>query len=166
MKTVIAKTTVVLAILASGAMAQAAPAWLCNLNFQGKSKSVQVLIGVSEFNGTGTVRCIAPNHAEVEYPVTVTMKSKPLAPRIGLGKFEIYGEALQVAVSSANPEALLGKYLVAEARAGVGAGAGAIVAVHAQDKTLSLTLSLQVVKGFGVELGFRTMKIELDQSRM
>lgn len=166
MKSIIAKSLVTLAIISSAAVAEAdVPAWLCNLNFQGQSKSVQIIVGKSEFKGAGTVRCVDGKGARVEYPVSVTMTSGPIAPRLGLGKFELYGEALQVAVSNKSPEALLGDYLVVEGRAGIVGGAGAMTAVHAGDDALSLTLSLQVVKGFGIEIGFRKMKIELDKTR-
>lgn len=168
MKTTITKAIVALAILTSGAMAQAAdiPAWICNLNFQGKSKSVQVFVGKSEFNGAGTIRCLAASGETAEYPITVTMETKPLAPFVGLGKMKLYGEALQIALSTGTPEALLGNYYVAEARAAVGVGAGAIVAVRAGNENLSLTVALQLIKGFGAEVGFRKMKIELDHSRL
>ncbi|MEQ1723917.1 MAG: hypothetical protein ABL930_12135 [Pseudobdellovibrio sp.] len=167
MKTVIAKTIVLMAILTSGAMAQAdVPAWVCALNFQGTSKSVQLIVGKSEFNGKGTVRCVSASNERVEYPIIVTMKTHPIAPKIGLGKMELYGEALQVAISNGTPEALLGDYVILEGRAAIVGGAGVIAAVRAADNNLSLSVSLQLVKGFGFDLGFRKMTIELDSARL
>lgn len=168
MKTVITKAIVTMALLTSGAMAQAAeiPAWVCSLNFNGTSKSVQLLVGHSEFNGTGTVKCVSVTNERAELPIKVTMSTKPLAPKIGLGKMKIYAEALQIAITDGTPEALLGKYIVAEGRAAVGVGAGAMVAAHVNNKGLSLNLAVQFVKGFGFDLGFRKMKIELDETRL
>ncbi|MBY0554712.1 hypothetical protein K2P97_09295 [bacterium] len=167
MKTVIAKLVVAMGILTTGAMAQAdVPAWVCALNFKGTSKSVQIIVGHSEFNGTGTVRCVSASQERVEYPITVKMSTKPLAPKIGLGKMELYGEALQIAISNGTPEALLGNYVIAEGRAAIIGGAGVIAAVRAADQNLSLSISLQLVKGFGFDLGFRKMVIALDPTRM
>ena len=164
MKTLIKNTLAALAITVAAGMAHANsnPAWLCNLNFSGKSKSVQVIVGHSEFSGKGTVRCISNDREELVMPIKVTMTSKPIAPRIGLGKMELYGEALQLTLTNSDPTSLLGSYLVAEGRAAVVGGVGVIAAVRAKDDNFSLNISLQVVKGFGVDLGFRKMKIELD----
>ncbi len=167
MKSVITKTIAALTITLAGALAQAdtAPLWVCSLNFEGKSKSVQIIVGKSEFEGAGTIRCLSVSGERVELPITVTMQSKPIAARIGLGKMKLYGEALQISLFG-TPESLLGTYLVAEARAAVVGGAGVIAAVHADNDGLAVNVSLQLIKGFGFDLGFRKMKIKLDQSRM
>lgn len=159
------KVLLVAAVVLSGSVAMAdVPAWLCALNFTGKSKSVQIIIGKSEFKGTGTVRCVSANNEKLEMPVKISMNSH-FAPRIGLGKMELYGEALQVAVAG-HPQSLLGSYLVAEGRGAIGVGAGVIAATKVDDESLTLNLSLQLVTGGGIELGFRKMKIELDSSRL
>ncbi len=159
------KVLLVAAVVLSGSVAMAdVPAWLCAMNFTGKSKSVQIIVGVSEFNGTGTVRCVSADNERVEMPVKISMNSH-FAPRIGIGKMELYGEALQVAVAG-DPQSLLGSYLLAEARGTIGVGAGVIAATKVDDESLTLSLSLQLVTGGGIELGFRKMKIELDSSRL
>ena len=159
------KVLLAVAVVLSGSVAMAdVPAWLCALNFTGKSKSVQIIVGKSEFNGSGTVRCISAGNERVELPVKITMHSH-FAPRIGLGKMELYGEALQIAVAG-SPESLLGTYIVFEGRGAIGVGAGVIAATKADDKSLTLSLSLQLITGGGVELGFRKMKIELDSNRL
>ena len=109
------KVLLAVAVVLSGSVAMAdVPAWLCAVNFTGTSKSVQIIVGNSEFNGTGTVRCVSAGNERVELPVKITMHSH-FAPRIGLGKMELYGEALQVVVAG-NPQSLLGDYLVLEGR--------------------------------------------------
>jgi len=159
------KVLLVAAVVLSGSVAMAdVPAWLCALNFTGKSKSVQIIVGKSEFKGTGTVRCVSADNERVEMPVKISMNSH-FAPRIGIGKMELYGEALQVAVAG-NPQSLLGSYLVFEGRGAIGVGAGVIAATKVDDESLTLSLSLQLVTGGGIELGFRKMKIELDSSRL
>lgn len=156
---------VVVAVVFSGSVAIAdVPAWLCALNFTGKSKSVQIIIGKSEFNGKGTIRCVSSDNERTEIPVTISMNSH-FAPRIGIGKMELYGEALQVALSGA-PQSMLGQYLLLEGRGAIGVGAGVIAATKVDDESLQLNLSLQLVSGGGIELGFRKMKIELDSSRL
>lgn len=167
MKTTLTKTILALAVMATASMASAKdiPAWGCGLNFTGVSKGVQVLIGFSEFKGSGTLTCRSAEGRRVEYPITVTMKSSLLAPRISVGYMELYGQALQIALSNGTPEALLGNYEIVSGRVAVGAGAGVITAVRAAQKDLSLSISLQLVKGAGLELGFSKLKIELDPSR-
>ena len=89
----------------------------------------------------------------------------PVAPLIGIGYMELYGESLQIALSNGTPKALLGQYLIAQAHAAVVGGIGAITAVRAADHNLSFTVSLQLVQGLGVDLGFTQMKLELDPTR-
>lgn len=167
MKTVIAKTLLTIALVASGSMASAAevPAWLCAMNFEGVSKGVQVLIGHSDFKGQGTVVCKAISGQEVSYPVKIKMSARPLAPKISLGYQKVYGESLKVALSTGQPEDLLGTYVIAQGRAAIIGGVGVITAVRASDKNFSFDLSLQVTKGLGLDLGFSKMKIELDETR-
>lgn len=158
------KVLLVAAVILSGSVAMAdVQPWLCAMNFTGKSKSVQIIVGKSEFKGQGTVRCVSGDE-RVEMPVTISMHSH-FAPRIGLGKMELYGEALQITVAG-NPQSLLGNYLVFEGRAAIGVGGGVIAATKVDDESLTLSLSLQLVTGGGIELGFRKMKIELDSSRL
>jgi hypothetical protein len=167
MKTAFTKTLLTIAFLASASVASATevPAWLCAMNFEGVSKGVQILIGHSEFKGQGTVVCKAVSGQEVSYPVKITMKAKPLAPKISLGYQKVYGESLKLALSSGQPEDLLGTYVIAQGRAAIVGGVGVITAVRASDKNLSFDLALHVSKGLGVDLGFSKMKIELDETR-
>ncbi|MGZ3727043.1 MAG: hypothetical protein ACXWQQ_14695 [Pseudobdellovibrio sp.] len=166
MKTLVTKTIVALTITLAGAFAHAdlKPAWVCSLNFQGTTKGVQLIIGKSEFNGAGTISCVSSKEERTSLPVTVKMHSGIIAPRIGVGVMELYGEALQVPVFG-TPESLLGSYVVAEGRAALVGGAGVLAAVHAGDNGLALDVSLQLVKGIGFDIGFRQMDIALDTSR-
>lgn len=167
MKSLLTKTIVALTIVTAGAMAQAdvKPLWVCSMNFEGKSKSVQVIVGKSEFEGAGTIRCVSSNNEQAELPVIVTMQTKPVAPFIGLGKMKLYGEALQLPLFG-TPETLLGSYIVTEARGSLKRGVGVIAAIHADNDGVALNVSLQLIKGFGFDLGIRKMKIKLDESRL
>jgi hypothetical protein len=137
------------------------PAWICSLNFNGVSKGVQIIIGFSEFKGSGTLKCKSAANEKVTYPVVVKMGASPIAPAISLGYMELYGEALQFALSNGTPEALLGDYLMAQGRASIIGGVGVITAVRAAQKDLSLTISLQLVHGLGLDLGFTRMNLSL-----
>lgn len=169
MKTTITKTIAALAIIASGLTASAntesVPAWACSLNFKGVSQGIQILIGYSEFKGTGTLRCTSATGEKVSYPLNVKMGASPLAPRISIGYMELYGESLQFALSSGTPEALLGDYLIAQGRAAIIGGVGAITAVRAADENLSLTLSLQLIRGIGLDLGFNSMTLSVAKTK-
>lgn len=136
--------------------------WLCALNFNGTSQSVQIIIGHSEFKGAGTISCVSSNGEAKRYPILVSMKTKPIAAKIGLGKMELFGEALQISLLASTPENLFGKYTVLEGRASIIGGAGVIVATHVSNPDLSLSITLQLAEGLGLDVGFRKMKIELD----
>ncbi len=169
MKTIITKTIVALAIIAAGMSASAqnevVPGWVCSLNFKGVSQGLQILIGFSEFKGTGTLRCTSTLGEKISYPLNVKMGAAPLAPTISIGYMELYGESLQFALSTGAPHALLGDYLIAQGRAAIIGGIGAITAVRAADENLSLTLSLQLIRGIGLDLGFTSMNLSLAKAK-
>jgi hypothetical protein len=88
------------------------------------------------------------------------MSTKFLAPRVALGKFDVYGEAAQIGLFSNEPEDLLGTYLVAQGQGALVAGAGAMTAIHASIPHLTMQVSVQFVKGFGLNVGLTKMTLE------
>jgi hypothetical protein len=136
------------------------PAWICNLTFKGEAKGLQILIGAFSLKSIGVLTCVSPLEEVRTINVKIDMSSKVFAPRIGLGKFEIYGDAVQIALFNDEPEDLLGDYLVAQGQGSVIVGAGAVTAVHTHLPNLALTFSLQVLRGFGLNLGLTKMTIE------
>lgn len=161
------KLLVVTGLLLAGSVASAKPTWLCAMNFNGVSKGFQVVLGKSSFEGRGTINCQSFLTGEKQQlPILVSMKTAPIAPRISLGKMNVYGEALSINLNSESPEALLGNYYVATGRIAWAAGVGVLTAVHSADQNLSLKVSLQALTGAGLELGFSKLTVSLDESRL
>jgi hypothetical protein len=140
--------------------------WACAMNFNGTLRGFQVIIGKSELKGKGTIRCVSTARQTVEYPVLINIESKPVAASISLGKISTYGEALQIMLTSGQPEDLFGKYYTAQANAAFIAGAGAFVATKVDSQKIQFSVSLQFNHGFGLNLGLRKMTILPDHSRM
>lgn len=135
------------------------PAWTCNLTFKAHAVGIQVIIGAFSVKGVGTLNCISPFKEIRTIPVSINMSSKYLTPRVSMGSFDIYGEALQINLFSNNPEDLLGTYLIAQGQGTVIAGAGALAAARVSFPHLSMNVSVQFVRGFGINAGFSRMTI-------
>ena len=136
------------------------PAWACNLNFKGHAAGLQVIVGAFSVKADGILTCISPLEEVKTIPVKIDMSSSLLAPRIGLGSFDVYGDAAQISLFNTAPEDLLGTYYVAAGQGAIVAGAGAMTAIHADIPELTMNVSVQFVKGFGLNLGFTKMTIE------
>ncbi len=140
------------------------PVWQCALSFQAKGGGLQVIVGKFELSGPGKVSCVDVAGNTQKMDVKVTLGGSPVALNVGFGKFEIAGVATGIGVST-TPEALMGKYYVANAQAALLAGAGASFSVHAadrgEDEALTLNVGVSMAKGTGLQLGVTKMKIEL-----
>jgi hypothetical protein len=136
-----------------------APLFQCALTFEAEGGGVQIIAGFFKLSGEGKIRCldIAGNIEEI--PVKVTLKTKPLALNVGIGAFEMAGIATGVGVAT-GPEALLGKYIVADAQAAIGVGVGANLSVRGGSEALTMNLGVNVTKGLGLQVGVTQMKIE------
>ncbi len=146
----------------SQAQAMEAPAWTCELNFKATAKGVQFILGSYNYKGKGTLRCLSAFGEVDELPIKIKIGSGKIAPRLAIGKTTIYGLSANISLLTGDPENLLGKYRVLNVHGSVFAGAGAFTAVKIGMPSLSLTVSAQVTKGYGLNLGLNTMKLELD----
>ncbi len=153
--------------LSQTAMAgETSPLWTCNIAFTGEAEGFQVILGKFEVNGQGEINCVSPTGDTYDAPVTIEMGSAPLAARVAIGKFDVVGQSLNISLFTGSPENLLGTYIVGHAQGSVIAGIGAITGVHSHLPELGVTINLQVLKGFGVNVGLSRMKIKLDESRL
>lgn len=135
------------------------PAWVCELSFKGQAKGFQVIIGRFKAKGTGTLRCVSPFEVR-EIPVKIDLSTKYIAPRVAIGNFKFYGQALSIALLANEPEDLLGRYLVAQGQGAIIGGIGAMTAVHASLPEVALNVSLQFTTGLGINVGLTDMKIK------
>jgi hypothetical protein len=161
MKKLLLSTIVSMLITISGAHASefAVPAWACNLKFKGHAQGLQAILGKFEVKSEGTLNCVSPFQEIRSIPVAIDMSTNALAARIAFGNFDVYGEALQIHLLSNEPEDLLGTYYVAQGQGAIIGGAGALSAVHVNLPKLSMNVSVQFVKGFGLNFGLTKMTI-------
>lgn len=142
------------------AFAATSPLWTCRMGFEGEAKGLQLLVGSYNMEGTGELSCYNVLGETKTIPIKVSIKSTPLAAVIAFGAFDVYGQSADIALFAENPEDLLGKYLVAQGQAAVVGGIGSFVATHAHLPELALKISLQFLRGFGLQLGVSAMTIE------
>lgn len=134
------------------------PAWACNLNFKAHAQGFQIIVGKFDVKGRGVLRCVSAFEVRT-IPVSINMSTKYLAPRVAMGSYDVYGETTQIGLFAYNPEDLLGTYLIAEGQGTLVAGAGAMTAIRATIPHISMQLSVQFVRGFGLNAGVTTMTI-------
>lgn len=153
-------TAIVALFMSVGAFANdtVIPAWACSLNFKAHAQGFQVLVGKFDVKGRGVLRCVSAFEVRT-IPVRINMSTKYLAPRVAMGSFDVYGESAQIGLFAYNPEDLLGTYLIAEGQGTLVAGAGAMTAVRTTIPHLSMQVSVQFVRGFGLNVGVTTMTI-------
>lgn len=150
-----------------GLQAQAdVPAWACNMTFKGEAKGLKVIVGKYKLEAKGDLRCISASGVKESYPITLKAKSHFIGPQVAFGKMEFTGAAANVALFTNNPKDLLGNYLLVQGQASVIRGVGVLAAAHTDIPALTVNLSLQFTKGFGVNLGVEKLNIALDQDRM
>ena len=161
MKKVILSAIVTLFMsMATQATETLVPAWACQLSFKGEAAGLQVIVGKFDVNAEGVLKCVTP-FAEVKtIPVRINMSTNILAPRIAFGKFDVYGQSAQIGLFSNDPEDLLGTYIVAAGQGALVAGAGAMTAIHVGLPHITMQVSVQFVKGFGLNLGLTKMTLE------
>ncbi len=145
---------------------KSAPAWICSMHFKGQATGVKFLLGFYQFNGTGELNCVSASGVHQSYPIKLTMKAKALSPQISFGHMELTGLAADISLFNTDPASLFGNYLVVQGQAAIIGGVGIITAVHTDLSSLSLSLSLQFAKGFGINLGLNKLKIELADSKI
>lgn len=137
-------------------------AWSCGMAFRGVAAGVRVIVGHYNFNGTGTLNCTGANGKKVSYPIRVTMRSGLVSPGVSIGRQEIIGRAADISILHASPKVLLGNYYIAQGQGAIVRGAGVITGVKVgSSPQLTVKVSLQFTKGFGINMSLDRMKISL-----
>lgn len=154
-----------LALVAVSAQAQmvetdARPALVCGLEFQGRSHGAQFIVGRFHTEATGTLKCTDLIGGVYERPVRIEMGTHFLAPAVGLGDFQIAGVSGEISLFNAQPEVLFGKYAIAQGQAALIGGVGSFTAVKIGAPQIALQVSVQLMEGLGLHLGFHEMTIE------
>lgn len=142
------------------------PAWACNMTFKGQASGLKVIVGKYKLEAKGSLRCISASGVTESYPITLKAKSHFIGPQVAFGKMAFVGTAANIALFTNNPKDLLGNYLLVQGQASVIRGVGVLAAAHTDIPALTVNLSLQFTKGFGVNLGLEKLNIALDQDRM
>jgi hypothetical protein len=133
----------------------------CSFSFEVKGTDIQVLIGRSKLNGSGTIRCEDLYGNTESMNVKVTVGTPVLFPRIAFApSVVVRGESTGINVPSGGPQGLLGQYLTVDIRGSLTSGAGATLSIINDDSGLALNLVLVGVEGFGIAVGGTIVTLE------
>ncbi|MGZ3769284.1 MAG: hypothetical protein ACXVCP_01945 [Bdellovibrio sp.] len=138
----------------------ASPAWVCGLSFTGTSKGIKVLFGHFTTTAYGHLHCKGIFGGNFHRNVMVTIGHHWFSPSVGIGYFKFAGIATEISLFNCSPEAILGKYKIAEADAAVIAGAGTFTAVKVGLPQLAVAVSLKLLLGIGFDAGIDKMRID------
>jgi hypothetical protein len=138
---------------------KSAPAWVCQLGFKGQAKGFKLVLGKYRLHAAGNLNCVSIIGHTESYPVWLDIDANFFTPGIALGKYNVYGQSGQISLFNSEPSELFGRYMIAQGHATIVGGVGVLTAVKAGSPQLSLTLSLNVQKGFGFDATVNVLKI-------
>lgn len=138
----------------------ARPMWLCALGFEGQAQGLQLLVGSFKSQAIGELRCTDVVGGEYVQPIKVTIGAEPVALNLAIGIFEFVGGAAEISLFNNHPSEIFGTYIVVQGRAAFALGAGTFTAVRADTPALAMNISVEVVRGIGLQVGINKMTIE------
>jgi hypothetical protein len=109
--------------------------------------------------GDGVIKCVGQD-SFTEIPVKITMNAAPISLSVALGHIEVEGNATNVALYTATPEALVGEYGITQANLAIGAGVGMFTGTKVDAADIVLPMSMKLIKGLGFNFGITGMTIE------
>jgi hypothetical protein len=133
-------------------------AWVCGMKFTGTSKGFKIIIGSFKTVAYGTLKCTSL-HKNYTQKIKIEIGHHWIGPTAGIGWFKLAGKAATFSLLNCDPSKVLGKYLVAQGEAAIIGGVGAFTAVKVGLPQLAVDISLQLLKGFGVQVGIDKMRI-------
>lgn len=160
-KLIVAAALALVAVSAQAQMVetQARPALVCAIAFKGHSHGAQLILGRFHTEATGVLKCTDMLGGVYERPIRIEMGTHCLAPAIGLGDFKIAGVSTEFSLLNHDPEVLFGRYAIAQGQAALIGGIGSFTAVKVAPPQVALQVSVQLMSGVGVHLGFHEMTI-------
>jgi len=133
--------------------------WVCGLAFKGTSKGVKVIVGHFKTVAYGTITCKGVPGKHYSRDVKITIGHHWIGPTAGIGYFKLAGVSSEISLLNCSPEDLLGKYKVAQGEAAIIGGVGAFTAVKVGLPQLAFNVSVQLLKGIGVQVGIDKLTI-------
>ncbi|WP_374033758.1 hypothetical protein ACES2I_13810 [Bdellovibrio bacteriovorus] len=134
--------------------------WGCGMTFKGTSKGIKVIVGHFKTVAYGTLHCKSIKGTHYRQDVMVTIGHHWIGATAGIGYFKLKGASSEISLFNSNPDVILGKYLVAQGEAAIIGGVGAFTAVKVGLPQLAMNISLQLLKGLGVQVGVDKLYIE------
>lgn len=141
-----------------GDMHAAGGAWVCGLAFKGTSKGIKVIVGHFKTVAYGTLSCKGVGQ-KYSQNVKIEIGHHWIGATAGIGYFKLAGVSSEISLFNSSPEVLLGKYAVAQGEAAIIGGVGAFTAVKVGLPQLAFNVSVQLLKGIGVQVGIDKLKI-------
>lgn len=133
--------------------------WHCLLNFEADGHGFKVIFGKYKIEGQGEIVCRNIHGETSTIPVEIKFGSSFFAPEVAFGKVKMRGLSSEIVFSDSLPEDLLGTYLVAHGSGSLVGGAGAFVGIHKAHHQLIVSVSMQALHGFGVDVGLSKMTL-------
>ncbi|UOF01259.1 hypothetical protein [Bdellovibrio reynosensis] len=133
--------------------------WVCGLAFKGTSKGLKIIVGHFKTVAYGHLKCKGLLGKTYSQRVMVSIGHHWIGPTAGIGYFKMAGVSSEISLFNKHPEAILGKYLVAQGEAAIIGGVGAFTAVKVGVPQIAANVSLQLLKGFGVQVGIDGLHI-------
>ncbi|KHD87582.1 MAG: hypothetical protein OM95_13385 [Bdellovibrio sp. ArHS] len=133
-------------------------AWVCGLAFKGTSKGIKVIVGHFKTVAYGTLSCKGVGQ-KYHQDVKIEIGHHWIGATAGIGYFKLAGVSSEISLFNSSPEVLLGKYAVAQGEAAIIGGVGAFTAVKVGLPQLAFNVSVQLLKGLGVQVGIDKLTI-------
>lgn len=134
--------------------------WACGLAFKGTSKGIKLIVGHFKTVAYGTLKCKGVPGQYYNRDVMITIGHHWIGPTVGVGYFKLAGVSSEISLLNASPDSILGKYKVAQGEAAIIGGVGAFTAVKVGLPQLAFNISLQLLKGIGVQVGIDKLRID------
>lgn len=133
--------------------------WVCGLAFQGTSKGIKVIVGHFKTVAYGVLKCKGVPGQHFTRDIKITIGHHWIGPTAGIGYFKLAGVSSEFSLLNCSPDKIFGKYAVAQGEAAIIGGVGAFTAVKVGLPQLAFNISLQLLKGIGVQVGIDKLTI-------
>ncbi len=163
MKKIIASTLASFALLTGSSLAHAYNETVfptkCTLAFTAQGGGLQIVVGYFKLEGIGDIHCVSLNGDVESRAVRVTIGGHPIAARVGIGLFRVYGLTESFGLDG-SIDGIYGNYTQLGTMASAGLGVAGAIAIENPLNGLNMNLNLSGVIGLGAEHGLSTFTIE------
>ncbi len=133
--------------------------WVCGFAFKGTSKGIKVIVKHFKTEAYGVLKCKGVPGQSFTRDVKITIGHHWIGATAGIGYFKLAGVSSEVSLLNCSPDKIFGKYVVAQGEGAIIGGVGAFTAVKVGLPQLAFNISIQLLKGLGVQVGVDKLTI-------